>query len=170
MRATVVIGLLASLNALTGRGEERPHTPPQKVLERLVGNWNSEGTERKGDEESRVTGTMKWEWILGGRILQGKGTRNPGKIENLQIIGFDPVKNEYRIWAFDTLGTMLGPIAGQWDEDLKTLTWQGRREDDLRLVNRVHFIDNDNLEWHTTMSDKDGAVLFKQQGKSVRQK
>ncbi len=171
MRVTIVIGLFASVSGVLARGDEVPPKPPElEVLQRLVGSWNSECTEKQAGKETRITGTMTTEWVLGGRFLQCRGMRNPGRIENLQIIGFDPAKKEFRMWYFDSSGTIVGPVGGQWDENSKTLTWQYKPRDDVLLVNRVHFIDNDSEEWHATVSGKDGAVLFDQQGKSTRRK
>lgn len=174
MRIALVIGLLLAGCPVAVRGEEgakgTPKPPELKVLDRLLGSWNVECTEKEGERETRITGTATTEWILGGHFLQWKGTRNPGGIENTQIIGFDPVKKQYTMWYFDSAGISVGPVGGQWDENEKTLTWRGTFQDDVSFVNRERFVDSDTTEWHFTVSRTDGTVLFEQQGKSTRKK
>lgn len=119
-------------------------------------------------EATRIAGTTTYEWVLGGRFVQCRGTRKPEKIENLQIIGFDPATREYRHWYFDSFGTVAGPMKGQWSDSEKTLTWQGNLLAGARLVNRVHFIGNDTMEWQMAVLSKAGEVYFEQEGKSRR--
>jgi hypothetical protein len=110
------------------------------------------------------------EWVLGGRFVQCRGTRNRGESESIQIIGFDFLKREYRHWYFDSFGTIAGPMRGQWKENERTLIWQDNPQDGVLLVNRVHFIDSSTHEFHLTISSKAGEVYFEQRGKATRQK
>jgi hypothetical protein len=174
MRTGNILGLLLTVGVAVALGEEVPGRtakPPElKVLERLIGKWNTECTEKQGEKETRITATMTTDWMLDGSFLQCKGTRNPGKTENIQIIGFDSVKGEYRMWYFDSLGAAVGPVGGQWDENSKTLTWRGTPQRDVSLVNRERFVDNDTIEWRLVVSNNDGTVSLEQQGKSIRRK
>jgi hypothetical protein len=147
-----------------------PRPAELKVLEKLVGTWNSEGTETRGKKECRVIGTMTAAWILDGHFIQCRGMRNPGGIQNLQVIGFDPVEKEYRMWYFDSSGSVTGPVVGHWDDNSKTLAWRVNPNSDVVLLNEVRFVDSNTIESHLVISSKDGTVLFEQRAKSTRKK
>jgi hypothetical protein len=144
--------------------------PELKVLDRLIGNWHAECAEKQGDKRSRVYASITSEWILDGHFVQCKGMRTPGGTESIQIIGFDPLRKEYRMWYFDSFGTSTGPVSGQWDEAAKTLTWQGSPQDIVMLVNKERFVDANTIQWDAVGTSRTGVVLFEQRGTSIRRK
>jgi hypothetical protein len=139
-----------------------------KVLGKLIGDWTWKSTNTRGGKTTHTAGTMTAEWILNGRFVQCRAVRTPGKHENIQILGFDPVGKQYRLWCFDSSGNFEGPMAGQWDAETKTLTWRLDGQDDTALVMADHFIESDTIESTLTVSRQDGTVLHEQHGLSVR--
>jgi hypothetical protein len=168
-----LLGLSIVVTTMATLGDEiaktTPKPPELNVLERLIGKWDVECTEKVAGKQTRMTGTMTTEWILDGHMVQVKGMRNPDKIENLQLIGFDPRKSEYILWYFDAAGTMIGPARGQWDEKSRTLTWRDSSQEDVLLINKQYFIDKNTVEFNVVGS-KAGNVILEQKGKSTRQK
>lgn len=131
-----------------------------KFLDNFAGKWKTEGTVKaSGNEpELKITGTDIYEWFEGGFFLIHKVDVFVGKekINNIEIIGYDKLTNNYTLQSYDSKGnsekmigtfkkgiwTILGSslrFTGSFSEDGKILSgiWE-RRDDDK---NWVHLMD-----------------------------
>ena len=67
--------------------------------------------------------TTKCEWILGGRVVQGKAKWSTSDIDGLVLMTYDAENKEYRQWYFDSTGAIpREEDSGKWDEATKTFT------------------------------------------------
>lgn len=170
-----IVGVSATI-AVAGRGQEvvAPPKPPElRVLDAFVGTWNTDVHHKAAawnPKEFKSSGTATYEWTLDGRFLQSRGLANPGKVEDLQIIGYDPEAKEYLMWYFNSQGAANGPVPGTWDPATRTLTWKGELGDGIVSQNPVRFVDKDTIEWRMTIQDKAGKLLVDVQGKLTRKK
>ena len=143
-----------------------------KTLERFVGVWSTETTIRvaewtpKADKQKGVT---KYEWIVGNRFLQSRGSSDNGKFHDSEIMTYDPESKAFQSWYFDSMG-FTGDSVGQWDEKSQTMTWTGDVGDGGKLINTVKFVNKDTQEWTLVAKAVDDTVLLNMSGKLTRQK
>src|SRR5262249_8038294 len=119
--AVVVAGTGVSAGAEETR--PAPASPELKVLDRVAGTWDTEASFRSFGEKPRdetFKGVTTIEWPLGGRFLQSRGS-HPGRLEDLQMMTYDPIKKVYRHWYFSSEG-VAEQSAGQWDDKKLTMT------------------------------------------------
>lgn len=154
------------------KNAEGPPKPPElKVLERYLGNWNSETVSKVAEwnpKETRITGTVTNEWVLDGRFIQMRGKSSTGA-ESIQLGTFDLQKKQYRAWVFDSTGTAAN-ADGQWDEDAKTLTWKGDLGKGVTANNAVRFVGTDTIEWRMVARNGEGKRFLNMEGKFSRRK
>lgn len=156
-------------------GDEGTDRPAEfKVLERFVGSWDTEAISRRAEwtpKETRITGTTKMEWVLGGRFVQSNGHSDPGGLQDIQMMTYDAGRKHYRHWHFDSQGNGSDISAsGQWDEAAKTLTWKTELADGISMTNKVQFLDKDTCKWVLVAKDKGGKVYLDMEGKLTRSK
>jgi len=151
--------------------EAAPKPPELKVLDRLVGTWDSESISRPAEwtpKEVRLTAVLTREWVLGGRFVQERAS-DSNKMEATVMFGFDPQKKVYRVWRFDSEGSAL-EMTLQWDEATQTLSGQTDLGNGLTNTTSIHFIDNDTHEWKGVVKDAAGKVFFDGGGTCRRRK
>jgi len=165
----------ASAAAIDDKKDPPPPKAPAaelKVLDRFVGNWDSETTVRLSEgkpRDSKLKGTISVEWTLGSRFVQWKGSSIPAGFEDLQLLTFDAGKKTYRHWYFSSEG-IGDDSTGTWDEETRTMTWKGDLRDGSSLLNVVRFTDKDTQEWKLVVKDKAGKALTEMHGKLTRRK
>ena len=145
--------------------EQKPdakQSPELRVLERFVGSWEETIELRsKGAPKPsllKIASTRKW--ILGGKMIENKGTWSPGNVEFLHLMTYDPKRREYRQWYFDVNNpASLGEDRGRWDEATQTLTWNGKLDDGNTMETAERFIDKDTFTWTSVVKDRSGQVL-----------
>jgi hypothetical protein len=104
---------------------------------------------------------------LNGWFLVERGKTTDGD-EDQQIMTFDPKKKAFRRWYFDSDGN-IRESTGKWDDKSSTLTWTGSMDEGTTVVSVWKFTDKDALDWTWTRKDKEGKVVGRIEGKSVRQ-
>jgi uncharacterized protein DUF1579 len=174
--AAVLAGSAAAQPDKEQKGEEPvapPRPPEMKVLDRFLGTWTTEIVNRPVDgtqKEVKSHGISKFEWALDGRFLRCVGkAAPPEKGESLQLMTFNPGRKEYYMWFFDSFGS-VSEAAGKWDDESKTLTWQGEPEENLVSLNRIRFVDKDTIQWVMTIKDKNNKLYLDVHGKMTRRK
>ena len=176
---SLAAGLLVSVTAALMFAEDKdakenqpPPKPPElKVLDRLVGTWNSETINKVAEwtpKELRTTGTLTREWVLGGRFLQEKGSGSDG-LAVIAMFTYDVQKKAYRVWHFNADGSAFDGTY-QWDEASQTFSSRSEAGDGKTSTVTLHIIENDAHEWKVTIQDKDGKVYLDLGGKCTRKK
>jgi hypothetical protein len=163
--------LLAGAFCLGTRADDGPAKPPElKVLERLVGTWESDVIAKPAEwtpKEVRTKGTLTREWVLNGRFLQEKGIDE--QKPNLCMFTYDVQKKAFRFWRFDSEGGAM-ELSGQWDEASKTMLWKAEMGNGLTSIGPMRFIDADTIHWEAVTKDKAGKVYMHLEGKVTRKK
>jgi hypothetical protein len=142
---------------------ELDHFGPGQVQDETI--YKPSSTNAK---ERRETSTSRYEWSLNGWFLVERGKTTDGD-EDLQILTFDLKKKAYRRWYFDSDGN-IRESTGKWDDKSSTFTWTSSLDEGSTAVIVWKFTDKDTLDSTWTRKDKEGKVVGRIEGKSVRQK
>ncbi len=137
-----------------------------KLLEPMVGNFTTKAKvwmDPTSSEPSVSDGTMKTEWVLGGRFLQQHYNSDfmGMPFEGLGMLGFDRYKEQYTGYWWDTFGTTTYESRGSVNEAGDTITMYGVMQDpaqDGRLVRtrdvtRIISKDKHVMEMHHDQPD-----------------
>jgi hypothetical protein len=169
----VALALTAIVSTPARADKDKEKAPELKILDRFVGTWNIELVNRVTEvnpKEVKSTGVTTFEWTLNGYFLRATGkTTAPEKVESLQMMSYNPTGKHFYAWFFDSQGN-VSEIAGQWDEDTKTMTWQATVEENVTMVNRLRFTDKDTIVWTMTTKDNNNKVFVDIRGKMTRKK
>ncbi len=130
--------------------------PKLRGLDWIIGNW---ANETPGGESSTVT----FEWAMNQNFIASSYAtkfRNMTLAGGNQWIGWDPLNNRIRSWAFDFEG---GYGEGFWTVDGNKLiikntsvTREGKK---LAATNTVTRIDADTVSWQSSERTEDGKPL-----------
>jgi hypothetical protein len=162
--ATVCVSVISSAAEPTA-----PKPPELKVLERLVGTWNSESVSRVAvwtPVEARAKGVLTREWVLDGRFVQEKSKQSDG--DAIVMFSFDAEKKVYRWWLFNSHGHSM-ETQGQWDETTHTFMFTSD-VGGLKNSSTIRFIDEDTHKWTAVVKDAQGKVFYDGEGKCTRRK
>jgi hypothetical protein len=163
--ALVTLGLALGATALT-----RAQAPENQILGRWAGTWKTDVVNKPAEgnpKETRTTGLITARPILGGTVVEEAGTATPGGVEYRALWGYDPQRQVYRSWFFDSLGTRTSH-EGRWDEETSTMHWKADLGDGKTSEATHHFIDKDTYEWTLVVKDKAGKVYADARGKHTR--
>ncbi|KAA5545126.1 DUF4440 domain-containing protein [Roseiconus nitratireducens] len=146
--------------------EQPSHYEHLKSLEWLVGDWIYEGE----------TWTVEFEtdWTVKQNFLSRRYTvtGNPGnESSGLQIIGWDPLKQQIRSWLFDSDGgyvhaTWLPTESGWSVQSVATLADGGRGS----FTSHLEPIDENSYRWEKVNRVLDGQILPSLDPVTVRRK
>ena len=161
---------IVCVSVISSAAEPAKSKPPEsKVLERLVGTWNSESVSRVAEwtpVEARAKGVLTRELVLDGRFLQEKGKHSNG--DSIVMFSFDVEKKAYRSWLFHSDGNTT-ETQGQWDESTQTFTFTSDLNG-LKNTSTIKFIDDDTHKWTAVVKDAQGKVFYDGEGKCTRRK
>lgn len=91
-----------------------------ECLDPFVGIWDTTGMVLSGPagEPVKFKGTDTYEWLPGGHFLFHRYEANiPGEPEvGIEIIGYDPQRNAYTMYAFDSQGS-VNILEGHFEMD-----------------------------------------------------
>jgi hypothetical protein len=170
--ALLVFPLSLALPCGAIAADEKPAKPAElKALEALAGSWDTQATFKGGEgakDEVRVTGSVKCEWILDGRVLQGKGSDSL-PTEFLGQWTYDTNKKAYRSWFFNSNGNVV-EWAGKWDADAKSFLFKQDLGDGVTDNFTIHIADANTIEFSSEAKGKDGKLHFAMEGKWKRKK
>lgn len=168
----VGVFLLSSLPSVAQETTPDPQVPELKPLQRFIGSWETQVVSKPAQwtpERTTMTFTSKGEWILGGRVLQGKAVWSPSGVKALALMSYDAENKEYRQWYFDSSGAMpRGDNRGKWDEATKTFTWKSTFRNGNTSTQIHRFIDDEKHEWTSVFKDRRGRVLLDMEAKVKR--
>jgi len=139
-----------------------PRPPELKVLDRLIGTWDTERIMKPAawtPKEVRTTAKFTREWVLGGRFVQAKQSISDGS-ELIVMHTFDVQKKAYRYWVFGSDGN-ASETSGQWDPAAETFSWRTDLADGMTITLSLHLIDADTQEWTLVVKDAGGQVCLR---------
>jgi hypothetical protein len=173
--AVLVAG--SSLSRAQDKDTKEPIAPPKppelKVLNRFLGNWDTDVTSKKAEwnpKEFQSKGTSSFEWVLDGHFMKNVSKAvAPEKAESFQLITYNPAAKKYFMWFFDSTGA-VSEAEGTWDAENATLTWTSMADEKLAVTNRIRFVDKDTIAWTMLIKDKDNKVYLDLRGKMTRKK
>jgi len=144
------------------------------VLARRIGAWDTQTSIKPGawvtnGLESKGVETVEWQ--LGNKILQSRHREDSGKTESLVIETYDPQGGAYRVWHFDSQGNFpRGDYTGKWDENAKTLIYEGTDSRGVAVKSVQRFIGDDRIETQAVWRDKAGSVVMELDKVATRRK
>jgi hypothetical protein len=165
-----VISLVFVAAALQAAAQDTPKPPELKVLERLVGKWDSESVSKAAEctpQEGRAKGVLTREWVLNGRYVQETSKQSDG--DAIVMFTYDTAKRAYRWWMFNTQGHNI-EMSGQWDEKTQTLTCTSELGNGLTNTSTIHFLDADTHQWTALVKDGQGKIFVDAAGTCTRRK
>lgn len=104
--------------------------PEHKVLQHLVGKWNTKVTSYcpTADKPEVSEGTSEFKSILGGRFVAQhfQATVQGEPFEGMGVCGYDNAQKKYTGAWIDNMGTGIMHTKGEWDQAAKTMTEIGK--------------------------------------------
>lgn len=144
-----------------------------KVMDRLVGNWRTEVTDKPSkfvpndgkfaDIES-TSPTLKGRFIIGRQIRQGGGDKS------LWLMTYNPKTDNHSFWFFSSSGVLGSEWLGKWHEPGRK--WYGRANDTPAgwdSQGSIQFPDEKTVKVNVWMKDETGAVLLDSTAEKTRQ-
>lgn len=106
---------------------------PHKLLDRLVGNYDTVTTMTMGPAKSEEKGTAEFRWLHPGRWIQSesKGTLMGQPIRLTGTWGYDNFKGKYVLSTVDSFQTCMNTGQGLLDRDGTTITFYGTIDEPL---------------------------------------
>lgn len=149
-----------------------PPPPPElKVLERLIGSWDTVAVSKPAvwtPKEVRTTSKVTRKWILDGRFVQDTSEVSDGQ-EGFSLMTFDPAVNKYRSWWFSSEGHS-NKTAGEWNERTETMSFKADLDDGLVARSSAQFVNKDRHVWKVEIKDGGGKLYFDSEWTLTRQK
>ncbi len=125
-----------------------------KELEWMVGDWVNESA------DAMVSATCSW--AKGGAFLDREfSIKTEGKpgLSGMQRIGWDPVREQFKTWIFDSLGGHAEGFytrnGNQWIVKIEGVTQDGKPMSATNIITRL---DKDRLGWQSTHMTVGGAA------------
>lgn len=172
------IGVMLVAVSLCIVGSARAEAPPAtqkpaelKVLERLIGAWDSVSTVKVMDGQPvklSQAGTVTRRWSLNGWFVEEAGKGENG-MEVHVLFTYDVNSQRFKMWYFDSLGTNVDSD-GTWDEASHTISWKKDLGNGITQLGTIHFVDPNAHEWTSAVKDGAGKVLWEGAGKVTRKK
>lgn len=148
-----------------------------KHLDRMVGEWDAtfEMRPEPGAPYMSMPGSLKREWVLGGRFVRETVSWmvNGEEFTGVGYIGYDNFDQQYTMTWFDSASTQVHTETGIYDEATQTLRMSGKRRDLMsnRLVTswgELSLADPDKLTFTGWSFAPDGSVYDSWKGTFVR--
>ncbi len=156
--------------ALADESAARPAPAPElQILDRWRGTWDVEAR-RRVPQPATVTYIDTYQWVLDRRFIRGNsGPRSDGTT-GMSMATYDPQMRAYRFWSFESTGFAFELIPAHWNQDTRTMEWDGGLFSPVAITGRVQFIDDDTIHWSTLLRDWKGTVILDMEGTSIRRR
>jgi hypothetical protein len=150
---------------------DTPQSVELKVLERLIGNWESDLPYKPAEwtpKELQTNRTYQGQWVLNGRLIMSTIKDSDGT-ESLFLWAYDPQVHKYKMWRFTSTG-QITKSSGDWDGNSNTLITQSALNAELDFRMRVHLTDDNQDDWVGTVTNKMGKLFFHMDGQRKRRR
>lgn len=136
-----------------------------RVLDYLIGDWETEVTVKETGAKS--TSIQSRKWSRNGKFVLSDESDVAAKTESHFLVTYDPTAKKYRACFINEGATV--PLWGTWDESKKTMTW---KSSDIAFKHEgVHRRVSENLvEWTMTVTSPEGKVVLDLSAKQTRRK
>ncbi|HEY7115346.1 MAG TPA: DUF1579 family protein [Tepidisphaeraceae bacterium] len=160
--AALTIASFAPLSA-----EDAPKRSAElQVLDRWVGSWRTEVTNKTTGVTFTSTENRKWSRL--GEFVLSDDANELTRKESHFLMTYDPNARVYRTCFIEEAAAIL--MLGTWNEATQTMTWTGADIVGNKLTGTNRFLDKDHNEWSVTLTTPDGKVVVELSGKQTRQK
>jgi tetratricopeptide (TPR) repeat protein len=160
---------LVAVTSLQATAADSP--PPQmEIFQAMIGNWEDEVVSKPAEwtpNETRIKTSSRATAILNGHVVQNSVYDADGQMLGIQLLKYDPEKQAYRQWHFDSRGVFV-EATGQWDAASKTLTLTSEAHG-ITGVTTLRFVDQNTMPWSVVSKDKSGKIYLNMEGKATRQ-
>ncbi|HEX3149892.1 MAG TPA: DUF1579 family protein [Gemmataceae bacterium] len=136
-----------------------------QVLERFIGNWETEITVKPSGDTYKTTEIRKWS--KEGQFVLSEDLNLASKKEAHFLITYDSNVKAYRSCFIDDAITIA--LLGTWDEATQTMKWTGS-DGTNKHDGTYRFIDRDHVEWTVTATGPDKKVVVELVAKQTRKK
>ena len=161
--ALTVLGA-ATLSPATNADDPPKRSVELQVLDRFVGTWDLKVTAKvSGQKENSHEGVETRKWSRGGSFVLFENNAPP---EFHMLLTYDSNAKEYT--GFLMSGPSRLPLSGTWDERTATMTFKGTYPDGGKLLSKHRFIDKNNAESSSTISNAEGKVVVELTHKQTR--
>jgi hypothetical protein len=138
-----------------------PLSPEMKVLERLIGSWDTTAVSRPAEwmpKEVRTAGSMTRVWALNRSIVL-ENANSSDETEGMHLFTYDPQQKAFRSWWFGSEGH-TSKSTGQWDDVSETISMRSDLGNGMISRSVIRFIDKDNHDARVVITDGDGKLYF----------
>jgi hypothetical protein len=169
MRLVAVI--LAALAAASAPPSSIADDAPKRsaelqVLERFIGDWQTEIIVKPTGEKFNTTESRKWS--REGQFVLSEDLNLSTKKEAHFLLTYDPSAKVYRACYIDEGNAQI--FLGTWDKDNETMKWTSPDGASSKHTGTYRFIDKDHVEWSMVVTGPDGKVLVELSAKQIRKK
>ena len=154
--ANCLLGLLILSPAASGLADgivppQRPVFPQCRVLEGLVGTWDTQISSGSAEVlgKPRPIGRTTREWVADHKFVHEQGH------EHEAYITFDPPQNMYRAWYFHSNGHVW-EMAGSWTGNMNMLSLSAELDQNQSMQRHFQVLDDKNHECTVAWTDEDG--------------
>jgi len=141
--------------------------PEHKMLDGMVGTWNTKATMWMvpGADPVAGDGMTENKWVMGGRYVEQhfKGSMMGMPFEGIGYTGYDNVKKQYFGTWMDNMGTGIMMSTGKVNAD-GTMSFTGTYPDpmtgkDQTIEEKIRVIDNDHTVFEMWGPGPDGKMF-----------
>ena len=159
--------LLASnlILAISAFAQTSDQSEEQKVLELLVGTWETEGTAHPSKylPNGRLyKGRLECTAALDGHMIQGTGhfTRDDGSSSEVFLVWTYSKRKQAYQWSQYVATGNTNQWTGQWDTESNSFTWEEQRDNGLMDLLTFQFTGTDSIEVKRTLKDSEGILYL----------
>ena len=167
----LIVGLAFAGCSSTSGAATTDDTPKRssemQVLQRFVGTWDQRMVNTTAAEESTSVEIRRWS-TEGTFVLMESTQHSAGGPESLMLITYDSDAHVYP--ACYMFGPARGRLTGTWDEQTRTMTWNGTDMSGNKIAGEHRFVDRDQAEWSLVFTAPGGEVVTALSGKQTRRK
>ena len=162
---TVAVFMTAIMPLVISAGDAPKRSAELQVLDRLIGEWETEITIKGTGEKSTTLQSRRWS--REGKFVLSEDLDKSAKKESHFLVTYDAKAKQYRACFINEEFTV--PLMGTWDESTKTMRWKS--SDIAFRHDGVHrFVNKDLVEWTMTVTSPEGKIVLEMSAKQTRRK
>jgi hypothetical protein len=159
---TATVGIPGSSIA----GDAPKRSAEVQVLDRFIGNWETEISVKPTGDKFNTTESRKWS--REGTFVLSEDLNVTTKKEAHFLLTYDSNAKAFRACYIDEGNAVI--FLGTWDEGSQTIKWASPDGAGAKHTGTYRFIDKDHVEWSMTVTGPDGKVVVELSAKQTRKK